>query len=160
MTRLGENLARAGLSAELVTADASKWTPVEKFDAILLDAPCSATGIFRRHPDVIHRIGARQIAEMAEIQAALLDRAVHWLKPGGRLVYATCSLEPAEGEAQIDALLARRGDIAPCPIDAALVPAGIPLAAPERLRTLPGMLMAEGGLDGFFIAMLSRAGTD
>lgn len=160
MERLRANLARTGLAADVVEADLMAWQPEAPVDAILLDAPCSATGIFRRHPDVIHRVGDRQIAEMAEIQAALLDRALDWLKPGGRLVYATCSLEPAEGEAQIDALLARQRDIAPCSIDAALLPDGIPLAAPARLRTLPGMLTAEGGLDGFFITMLSRAGTD
>jgi len=158
--RLHANLARTGLAARIIEADLLAWQPEAPVDAILLDAPCSATGIFRRHPDVLHRVGARQIAEMAEIQAALLDRALGWLRPGGRLVYATCSLEPAEGEAQIDALLTRRSDITPCAIDPARLPAGIPLAAPARLRTLPFMLAEQGGLDGFFIAMLSRGGAD
>ncbi len=101
--RLRANLARTGLDATVIHADLLDWRPDEPADAILLDAPCSATGIFRRHPDVIHRIGPRQIAELAELQARLLDRAMGWLKPDGRLVYATCSLEPQEGEAQIAA---------------------------------------------------------
>jgi 16S rRNA (cytosine967-C5)-methyltransferase len=157
LDRMRTNLDRMGLSASIVQADLKSWQPEMQADAILLDAPCSATGIFRRHPDVIHRVGPRQIAELAEIQSALLDRALDWLKPGGQLVYATCSLEPAEGEAQIDALLARRPDVRPLAIDPAVLPAGITLSAPARLRTFPGLLMDEGGLDGFFIASLSRA---
>src|SRR3546814_12384113 len=77
------------------------WQPDALADAVLLDAPCSATGIFRRHPEVLHRIEARQIADMAELQAELLARAAAWVKPGGTLVYATCSLERAEGEEPI-----------------------------------------------------------
>ncbi|OJY69734.1 MAG: SAM-dependent methyltransferase [Sphingobium sp. 66-54] len=160
LERLRANLARTGLAAEVVRADLMDWQLDAPADAILLDAPCTATGIFRRHPDVIHRVGARQIAEMAEIQAALLDHALGWLAPGGRLVYATCSLEPAEGEAQIDAVLARRAEVRPLAIDPALLPAGIAPAAPGRMRTLPGMLAEAGGLDGFFIALLARAGAD
>jgi 16S rRNA (cytosine967-C5)-methyltransferase len=154
--RLRANLARTGLAATVVQANLTDWTPEAPADAILLDAPCSATGIFRRHPDVIHRIGPRQIAEMAEIQASLLDRAIGWLRPGGRLVYATCSLEPAEGEAQIAALLARRADVRPCAIDTALLPAGIETPQVGQVRTLPGMLAPAGGLDGFFVALLER----
>jgi len=160
LERLRANLARTGLAAEVVRADLMEWRPDAPVDAILLDAPCSATGIFRRHPDVIHRVGARQIAEMAEIQAALLDRALDWLTPGGRLVYATCSLEPVEGEAQIDAMLARRPGIAPLPVDPALLPAGVASVVPGRLRTVPGMLGETGGLDGFFIATLVCASAD
>ncbi len=100
MERVEENLARIGLEAETIVADALEWEPRGKFDAILLDAPCTATGTCRRHPDVLHRIGERQIGEMAELQAALLERAASWLKPGGELVYAVCSLEREEGEAQ------------------------------------------------------------
>lgn len=164
LERLEETVARTGLSTRIVCADLMRWEPEEPADAILLDAPCSATGIFRRHPDVLYRIGPRQIAEMAEIQAALLDRVTDWLKPGGTLAYATCSLEPEEGERQIEALLARRSDLRPRSIDPAALPAGIPLAAAGQVRTLPFMLPggpdgdmdAGGSLDGFFIAILER----
>lgn len=155
--RMRANLARTGLEAAVIEADLLQWAPDAPVDAILLDAPCSATGIFRRHPDVIHRIGPRQIAEMADIQAALLDRALGWLKPGGRLVYATCSLEPAEGEAQIAALLARRSDVRPVAIDPALLPSGIVPSGPGQIRTLPDQFAEKGRLDGFFIALLSRS---
>jgi 16S rRNA (cytosine967-C5)-methyltransferase len=154
--RLRANLARTGLAATVLRADLRDWTPDRPADAILLDAPCSATGIFRRHPDVIHRIGPRQIGELAQLQAVLLDRALDWLNPGGRLVYATCSLERQEGEAQIEALLARRSDVRPVPIDPAVLPAGVASGAPGQLRTLPGTLAAQGGLDGFFIALLTK----
>ena len=87
------------------------WSPPAPVDAILLDAPCSATGIFRRHPDVLHRVRPRAIAELAEAQKAMLARAAGWLKPGGSLVYSVCSLEPEEGEQVADGFLARaRGD--------------------------------------------------
>ena len=100
LDRLRENLRRTGLAAKIWIADALEWEPAEPFDAILLDAPCTATGTCRRHPDVLHRIGLRQIVEMAELQARLLERAQRWLAPGGRLVYAVCSLEREEGEEQ------------------------------------------------------------
>ena len=87
---LRDNLKRTGLSSGIVRADALAWEPKHRFDAILIDAPCTATGTARRHPDVLHRIGPRQIAEMTEMQAALLARAAEWLKPGGTLVYAVC----------------------------------------------------------------------
>lgn len=154
LERLSENLARTGLSAELVQADLRQWQPEAPADAILLDAPCTATGIFRRHPDVLHRIGERQIEERADLQGALLARVADWLKPGGALIYATCSLEPAEGEAQIERFLAEHTDFAIDGIDPAPLPAGI---APDEngwLRTLPSMLADQGRLDGFFIARL------
>ena len=144
---LKTNLKRTGLAAGTVRADALTWEPKHQFDAILLDAPCTATGTARRHPDVLHRIGARQIGEMAELQAALLDRAKGWLKPGGILVYATCSLEREEGEDQTNAI-----DLAPLPIGSQNLPAGLEPTAEGWLRTDPGMLGEVGGLDGFFIA--------
>ena len=144
---LKSNLKRTGLAASTVRADALTWEPKHQFDAILLDAPCTATGTARRHPDVLHRIGARQIAEMAELQAALLDRAKGWLKPGGIFVYATCSLEREEGEDQTSAV-----DLAPLPIGSQNLPAGLEPTAEGWLRTDPGMLGEAGGLDGFFIA--------
>ena len=147
LERLRQNLSRPGLAAEVVTADALAWQPDAPFDAVLLDAPCTATGTCRRHPDVLHRIGQRQIAEMAELQSALLARAAGWVKPGGRLVYATCSLELAEGEEQAAAV-----KLAPDPVTAAELPAGLAPTDTGQVRTHPGMLAAEGGLDGFFIA--------
>lgn len=147
LEKLRQNLQRTGLEAEIVKADALSYVPAKQFDAILLDAPCTATGTCRRHPDVVHRIGDRQIEEMAELQHALLERAIGWLPDGGMLVYAVCSLESAEGEAQAQSVA-----LTPFPIIAAELPAG--LEPPENgwLRTDPGMLADAGGLDGFFVA--------
>ncbi|MFZ9396248.1 MAG: RsmB/NOP family class I SAM-dependent RNA methyltransferase [Erythrobacter sp.] len=151
LDRLSDNLKRTGLKASLVRADALEWEPRHQFDAILLDAPCTATGTCRRHPDVLHRIGERQITEMVELQAALLDRATSWLKPGGVLVYAVCSLEAAEGELQAAAV-----SLEPMPITSDELPNGI-LPTPEGwLRTHPGLLTDRGGLDGFFVARWRR----
>ena len=147
LERLRENLARTGLSAEIVQADALQWQPAAPFDAVLLDAPCTATGTCRRHPDVLHRIGARQIGEMAELQAALLARAAGWVKPGGQLVYAACSLETEEGEGQAAAVT-----LAPDPIRVDELPEGIAPQLDGSLSTDPGMLAEAGGIDGFFIA--------
>ena len=147
MQRVRENLNRTGLEATLVTANALEWSPPEPFDAVLLDAPCTATGTCRRHPDVLHRIGARQIEEMAELQNALLERASGWVKPGGRLVYAVCSLESAEGEAQASSVSLTAEPITPDELPAGLLP-----SKDGWLRTDPGMMEAQGGLDGFFVA--------
>ncbi|MBX7497118.1 methyltransferase domain-containing protein [Qipengyuania sp. 6B39] len=149
---LRENLKRTGLKAGIVRADALKWEPKHSFDAILLDAPCTATGTARRHPDVLHRIGPRQIEEMAELQAALLEKAQSWLKPGGTLVYATCSLEHEEGEAQ-----ASKVALAPMPIRPDELPADLTPTAKGWLRTHPGQLPEAGGLDGFFVARWQAA---
>jgi len=150
LQRMQENLTRTGLTAQLVQADALLWEPDELFDAVLLDAPCTATGTCRRHPDVLHRIGARQIAEMAELQAALLRRAAQWVKPGGRLVYATCSLEREEGEDQ-----AERVQLAPDPVRSKDLPAGIEPTSRGTIRTDPAILSDFGGMDGFFVARWS-----
>jgi len=154
--RLRENLRRTHLEADLVTADALTWKAKREYDAILLDAPCSATGTFRRHPEVLYRAKPRVIAEGAELQGKLLDRAVHWLKPGASLVYSVCSLEPQEGEEVIRVFLARHSDfrIEP-PSD---LPQFVPISADGWVRILPGLLEAEGGLDGFFMARLVREG--
>jgi 16S rRNA (cytosine967-C5)-methyltransferase len=153
LEKLRENLKRTQFSAEVVEADVMTWSPGEPVDGILLDAPCSATGIFRRHPDVLHRIKARQIAEMAELQRAMLARAAEWLKPGGTLVYATCSLEPEEGEAQLPHVAGLTLD----PIGADELPNGIAPHPDGHLRTLPNMLADKGALDGFFMARFKRA---
>ena len=137
-------------------ADLRQWQPDAPADAVLLDAPCSATGIYRRHPDVLHRIGPRQIAELAELQGELLARAADWVKPGGRLVYATCSLERAEGEDQIVRFLKDRSDFTLKPANAAALPEDIAPMPEGWLRTLPHTLAAQGGTDGFFIAALAK----
>lgn len=157
LERLTENLIRTGLPADVVQADLRQWQPDQPVDAILLDAPCTATGIYRRHPDVLHRIGPRQIAELAELQGALLARAADWLKPGGVLLYATCSLEQAEGEEQITRLLAARPDFALVPAQAGELPDGMTPTSQGWLRTLPDTLATQGGADGFFIARLAKA---
>ena len=158
MERFKDNMERTGLDADVVIADLMKWTPSTPADAILLDAPCSATGIFRRHPDVLHCIGSRQIAERAEVQKALLDRAASWVKPGGTLVYAVCSLEPEEGEDRIEEFLEAHTDFAIDPVKQDALPAGINPTENGCVRTLPVMLSAHGYLDGFFIAKLRRQG--
>ena len=153
--RLRENLERTHLTAELIEADALKWQPEQSFDAILLDAPCSATGTFRRHPEVLYRARPRVIAEGSELQGRLLDRAAPWLKPGGSLVYAVCSLEKDEGEEVVSRFLGRRRNFG------LAKPDELPdFAQPDgegRVRIVPGLLEAQGGLDGFFIARLVRA---
>jgi len=156
LDRLAENLSRSGLAASVEQGDALTWQPDAPADLVLLDAPCSATGIFRRHPDVLHRVGPRQIAEMAEIQTLLLDRAADWVKPGGMLIYATCSLEQAEGEEQIAAFLRRHPQFALSAPMAEELPVGISANADGTIRTLPTLLVDKGGLDGFFIARLVR----
>ena len=144
---LKANLKRTGLAAGTIRADALKWEPKHLYDAILIDAPCTATGTARRHPDVLHRIGPRQIEELTELQAALLERAQSWLKPGGTLVYAVCSLEREEGENQ-----AAKVPLEPVPITQAELPDGVQPTPEGWLRTDPGMLSDQGGMDGFFIA--------
>lgn len=156
LERLTENLARTGLSADVVVADLRMWQPDAPVDAILLDAPCTATGIYRRHPDVLHRIGPRQIAELAELQDELLARAAGWLRPGGRIIYATCSMEREEGEDQVERFLAARPDFALVPATMDQLPEGIAPAEQGWLRTLPDTLAGQGGTDGFFIARLVR----
>lgn len=156
LERLTENLTRTGLAAEVITADLRQWQPDAPVDAILLDAPCTATGIYRRHPDVLHRIGQRQIAELADIQGALLARAFGWLKPGGRIIYATCSLEQAEGEDQVTRFLAAHPDAELVPAGADQLPHGIAPTEQGWLRTLPDTLADHGGTDGFFIARLAK----
>jgi 16S rRNA (cytosine967-C5)-methyltransferase len=156
LKRVTENLARTGLHAELAVGDALTFSAGAPFDAVLLDAPCSATGIFRRHPDVLHRARPRAIAAMAEKQHAMLARAANWVKPGGVLVYAVCSLEPEEGERVAEAFVASHGDFAIEPARAEEVPAGFAPDAAGLLRVWPGAVEAEGSADGFFVARFRR----
>jgi 16S rRNA (cytosine967-C5)-methyltransferase len=159
LKRLADNLKRMGLAAEIGTGDAATWDDGRTFDAVLLDAPCSATGTFRRHPDVLWAAKPGDIAKLAAVQRQLFDAAARRVKPGGRLVYCVCSLEPEEGEAQAAAFLARSPDF---PLDApAPGEGGAPAAALTGdgcLRLTPGLAEPEGGLDGFFIARFRRRG--
>jgi 16S rRNA (cytosine967-C5)-methyltransferase len=157
VARLGENLARLRLPATIVQADAAAWTPPDLFDAILLDAPCTATGTIRRHPDVAHAKRPRDVPAAAAAQARLLAAAGRMLKPGGRLVFATCSLQPEEGEAH----LARAASLGLVhdPFTPAEMP-GLPEAITDAgcLRTRPDLWGERGGMDGFFAARFRRAG--
>jgi len=156
LERLKENLRRTHLDAELVAADSLVFQPDRDFDAILLDAPCSATGTFRRHPEVLYRARPKIIADNVELQAGLLARAAQWLKPKGSLVYSVCSLEPEEGERIIEAFLAANLEFAIEPPEPGELPDFVAPTPDGLVRILPGLLEAEGGLDGFFIARLVR----
>lgn len=159
---LRENLERLGLAAEIVVADAATWQPDEAFDAVLLDAPCSSTGTIRRHPDIPYVKSPGEITALAALQARLLDNAARIVKPGGRLVYSTCSLEPEEGEAQIAALLTRNAGLSLEAIEETELLGQAAWIEPSGcLRTYPYDLRLErsewSGMDGFFAARLIRA---
>jgi 16S rRNA (cytosine967-C5)-methyltransferase len=164
MARLSDNLARLGLEAEAVSADANEWPGGNDggFDGILVDAPCSSTGTMRRHPDVAWLRQESDIAALTSLQKRLLQKAVSLLKPGGTLVYCTCSLEPEEGEAVVAALLASEPGVRRIPIEAGEV-AGLTeiLNADGDLRTLPCHLphvdARLAGLDGFYAARLVKS---
>ncbi len=160
---LVENLRRVGLTAETVLADATSWRPEEAFDAVLLDAPCSSTGTIRRHPDIPYVKSPSDLAALAALQARLLDNAAGLVKPGGRLVYSTCSLEPEEGEAQTAAFLARNEAFRLEPVeDTELFGERGWIEPSGCLRTFPFELALGSpewsGMDGFFAARLIRAG--
>jgi 16S rRNA (cytosine967-C5)-methyltransferase len=154
---LKENLARLRLAASLIEADATRWRPDTPVDAVLIDAPCSATGTVRRHPEAPYIRDLADAERLAETQDALIEAGAAWLKPGGVMVFATCSLLPLEGEARIDAALAKPLGLAREPI-AATELGGRAEAVTQRgeLRTLPCHLAAAGGMDGFFAARLRR----
>jgi len=157
--RLRSNLGRLGLTATTVVADLRHWTPDAPADSVLVDAPCSGTGTIRRHPDIPHLKTPADVAQLARLQSELLCRAATMIRPGGTLVYATCSLQPEEGERQATALLAATPSVRRQEITAEEVP-GLAAAITQEgdLRCLPGVHWADqGGIDGFFVARFVRA---
>jgi 16S rRNA (cytosine967-C5)-methyltransferase len=158
MARVGENLARAGLSAKLVTADAAKWVTDETFDAILIDAPCSGTGTLRRHPDIAWLKDEEDVGRLTLTQDRLLVRASDLLKPGGVLVYAVCSLQDDEGPARLESLLAHDKRLQRVPVEAVELPGLADAITPAGdVRTLPSMWAERHGMDGFFIGRVQKS---
>jgi 16S rRNA (cytosine967-C5)-methyltransferase len=158
MVRVEENLARTGLSAELITADAMEWEAPQFYDAILLDAPCSATGTIRRHPDLPFAKNGKELDALFALQADMIDRALIALKPGGRLIYCTCSLLTEEGERQAKTAIERHGltEIVP---DAAMLGIEPDWLHPNGgIRLRPDFLAGQGGMDGFFMISLRKPG--
>ncbi|WP_136441100.1 RsmB/NOP family class I SAM-dependent RNA methyltransferase [Pacificoceanicola onchidii] len=154
LKRVEENLSRTGLKATLVAGDALTHTGI--YDAILLDAPCSATGTLRRHPDLPHLHQGEKIGELIGLQEAMLDHALSLLKPGGTLVYATCSLIPDEGECQIDEVLLRHKDVTAEPLNAPWIEDAW-RSDEGGLRLRPDYWPDQGGMDGFYMAKLRKA---
>jgi len=165
VARLRDNLGRLSLSARALVADATEWqdeSSTEEFDGVLIDAPCSATGTIRRHPDVAWLKQESDIAALTALQKRLLQKAVALLKSGGTLVYCTCSLEPEEGEQAVNALLASESGVRRAPIGASEVAGLTDILTPDGdLRTLPCHLPHDdprlGGLDGFYAARLIKS---
>ena len=162
LARLKDNLSRMNLEAEIVCADAVTWRPQTPAQAVLLDAPCTATGGLRRHPDVARLKIPDDVSRLAALADSLLDAAVEMLAPGGRLVFCTCSLEPQEGPQRAAALLQRARGMKLAPIEPTEiegVDGGLSEAVTEEgyLRTLPCHLPGQGGMDGFFAARFEKA---
>ena len=157
LERLAANLARLHLTARIVAADAAQWRPPAPAEAVLLDAPCTATGTIRRHPDIPWLKTPDDLAKLVPLQDRLLAAAVEMTAPGGVLVYCVCSLQPEEGPQRIAALLAAGAPVAFLPIDPAEI-GGLAetITGTGELRTLPCHLAGLGGLDGFYAARLRR----
>lgn len=153
LERVRENLARTGLTARLIAGDALEHD--ETYDAVLLDAPCSATGTIRRHPDLPHVHKGERISELIGLQEALFDHALRLVKPGGRLVYATCSLIPDEGECQVDEALQRHPGLSVLRPDAPWIEEAW-RSSEGGLRLRPDFWAERGGMDGFYMAVLQR----
>jgi 16S rRNA (cytosine967-C5)-methyltransferase len=157
LRRLQENLSRLGLVADVRVADALQWRPSAPVDAVLLDAPCSATGTLRRHPDIKHLRQATDLNALTVLQSGLLNAAFDMLRPGGQLVYIVCSLQPEEGLEQIEAFLSARENARRQAITPAEVFENCDFLTPEGdFRSLPCHLPEEGGLDGFYACRLIK----
>jgi len=154
---LRANMDRLKLPVDIVEADAARWRPDRPAEAVLLDAPCTATGTIRRHPDIPYIKTEKDVAKISAVQDRLLDAAAAMTAPGGRLVYATCSLQPEEGPDRLAALLRRDAPVRLDPILATELPGlSDAIQADGTVRTLPCHWKERGGLDGFFIARLAR----
>ena len=159
LERLRRNLDRLGLSADIIAEDAARWRPPEPLNAVLLDAPCTATGTIRRHPDIPWRKDAASAGKLTGIQDQLLAAAAAMVAPGGVLVYCVCSLDRREGEDRIEEFLRGHSHFSRQPVAAREVGGLGELVAPQGdLRTLPSHLAESGGMDGFYCARLRRAG--
>ncbi len=152
LKRLKANLKRTGLEAEIIESDMRAFRPDAPFDAVLLDAPCTATGTIRRHPDVMWSKTPDQLAALATLQGALIDRAADFVRSGGTLVYCVCSLQPEEGEDQAAAAVQRLDRLKPSEIDPGPLGDFAGAVKGHTLRTTPAMLKGKGGCDGFFAA--------
>lgn len=158
LPRIHQNLTRTKLEAEIICADALEWETDKKFDIVLLDAPCTATGTFRRHPDVLHNRTPKTLSQLVKLQDKLLPRAAEHVAPGGWLVFATCSLQPEEGTPRVEKFLESAPEFRPISL-----PPVSGLDMPEEavkngtLRTLPHYLESKGGMDGFFIAVMQKS---
>lgn len=157
MERVAENLARTGLEAERIVADALTWRADAPFDLVMLDAPCTATGTIRRHPELPHIRDGEGLRAATDLQGRLLDAAWEMTAPGGVLIYCTCSLSRAEGEARVNAFLKARGDAARTPITAEETGDAALLTRAGDFRARPDLWAERGGMDGFFSARLRRA---
>lgn len=151
VTRLKENMARLKLDVETVIADGAEWKPSTPVDAVLLDAPCTATGTIRHQPDILHLKEMKDQEKLAALQRRLLLNAVNMLKPGGVLIYCTCSIQKAESEEQVDWILSQDVPLKLVPITAEEAPAEF-LTARGEIRCLPQQWNDRGGVDGFFVA--------
>jgi 16S rRNA (cytosine967-C5)-methyltransferase len=158
LKRLKENLKRMGFKVDVRTAEIEQWQPEESFDAVLLDAPCSATGTIRRHPDLPYLKDETDVAKLADLQRRLAQKGWALLKPGGKMVYCVCSLQPEEAEYQIRHLLALPGaEIVPAEAGKLHLPSEA-VTHEGALRTLPSMWSGRGGMDGFFAVCLQKNG--
>ncbi|MCB1969430.1 MAG: hypothetical protein KDG54_03385 [Geminicoccaceae bacterium] len=155
--RLRENMTRLRFSPEIVVDDVTRWTAGKPFDAILLDAPCTATGTIRRHPDILRTRRPGDPKRMSRIQRQMIEAALRQLAPGGRFLYAVCSMQPEEGPEQFAWVTSRHHDMRPVPINPA-TSGDLPvrLAGTGAMRTSPADLAGRGGMDGFFAALLQR----
>mgnify|MGYP000532481581 CR=1 FL=1 len=157
LARLRENLTRLNLEAETVIADAARWKPAEPADAVLLDAPCSSTGTIRRHPDIAYLKRPEDVTKLAQVQERLLEAALDMVRPGGILIYATCSLQPEEGLDRVRALIVGGAPVERLSIAVEELGGMAELITPDGdLRSLPYHLGAQGGMDGFYCARLKK----